>query len=87
MLRWAKQRNAGRTALRAPAGGKLQGAAAHRNPGENAAAALVSEATVCITSCRFDISAPAAADPHQQMCIYSASSGVNCITILASYGY
>lgn len=35
-----QQRNAGRTAVRAPAGGKLQGAASHQSSGENAAAAL-----------------------------------------------
>lgn len=40
MCRGGQQRNAGRMVLRAPAEGKLQGAASHQNSGENAAAAL-----------------------------------------------
>ena len=48
-----RQRNAGRTALRALTEGKLQGAASHHNSGENAVTALELAANVCIESSRF----------------------------------
>jgi len=47
-----RQRNAGRMALRAPTEGKLQGAASRHNSGDDAVAALVLVAEVCIKSSR-----------------------------------